>query len=452
MPDSILVIDFGTTNFKAAVVGPDGRMSRVYRVASPITHPAPDRSEMQPEAFQLAITSAFDWLRQSRPQGLSDVGAISYSSQANTFMLLDESDKPLTPFIVWTDERAKQIDSEAVSWTDDSTFSAITGLPSYSAMFSPPKMMWIARTEPQMWGRMRRVCWLGDYFAHWATGHRVTDASVAGMSGIYDVPRGQWSPELSRKAGISIDALPGVLRSGSIAGALGDDFANEHGLPPGCKFVVGILDQHAGAIGAGSDQPGGCSETTGTVLATVRCADQFSSRSDGSIFRGPAADERLFFHMTFGSVSANLLQFLRDQLPDRPGFEMLDSMAEIKTLKLKSSDAPEDLQRQILSWVGQKDVGQVVGAIYAVVADALADLVGALFIGESVPETIRSAGGAARSRKWLQLKADRLQRTMIAPLLEEPTLLGAAILAGPAVGAPILPPAVEESQVVRPRS
>ncbi len=70
------------------------------------------------------------------------------------------------------------------------------------------------------------------------------------------------------------------------------------------------------------------SETTGTVLATVRCADRFSAQLGPAVFQGPAFREGLYWRMAFGDVSANYLQWYRDQLPDRPDFEQLTALAE----------------------------------------------------------------------------------------------------------------------------
>jgi xylulokinase len=453
MGDSVLVFDFGTTNFKAAIVDAEGRMSRVHRVPSPIEHPSEGRSEIPAERFIRAISDAIASLAAGRPNGLSDIGAISYASQANTFLLLDGSDRPLTPFIVWTDERASALSGQFADWAKDPSFVARSGLPVYGHLFSPVKMMWLAQEQPGAWKKMCRVSLLGDYFALWAAGQHVTDAGVAGLSGIFDVPNWRWMDEYCDQAGIPVDALPKVVRSGSILGTITPAFADAHGLRRDCRFVAGTLDQYAGAIGVGNASPDGCSETTGTVLAVVRCADHFAAHADKHVFRGPSADQQLFYHMSFGSVSANLLQHLQNQLPDRPSFESLDeaARADQRKLSLDPSGTPEQMMQQIRRWIGIQNVGDIVGCIYQTVAGALADHVDAVFGNNAAPGRIRSAGGAARSWKWLQVKANRVGCTMIAPSCDEPTLFGAAILASQGTGAPIIPAPPDDARCILPQ-
>ena len=112
--------------------------------------------------------------------------------------------------------------------------------------------------------------------------------------------------------------LPRVVRAGTDLGPLDSRAAAQFGLPESCRFVVGCLDQYAGAIGAGNIEPGMVSETTGTVLATVQCADQFGTKLGPAVYQGPAFRQGLYWRMAFGDVSANYLQWYHGQLPDRP--------------------------------------------------------------------------------------------------------------------------------------
>lgn len=93
-------------------------------------------------------------------------------------------------------------------------------------------------------------------------------------------------------------------------------------------MVVGCLDQYAGAIGCGNVRPGCMSETTGTVLATVRCASAFrADLQEAGVFQGPGLAEDIIYQMVFGDVSANLLEAYRNTLTDAPSYEELISLA-----------------------------------------------------------------------------------------------------------------------------
>lgn len=466
MTDTLLVLDFGTTNFKAALFDQRGQMRALQRIAAPIQRDG-GRSEMDPAGFRDAVCQLIRLLAAGAPQGLGGVRAVGFSTQANTFALLDAADQPLTPLIVWEDARALALQPLLDSWMADGDFAARTGIARLSHQFSVAKLRWLADQRPPWWSSVHRLCFLGDYFTHWLTGAHLTDGSIAAMSGLFDVQRWQWSGVMAQRAGIDPAWLPRVVRGGTIAGPLRTAAAQELGLPANCPVVIGCLDQHAGALGVGNATPGGFSETTGTVLATVRCSETFAvaaaeggDRGAGDsryiLLRGPAAAPGRFYHLLAGDISANLLEFYRNQLPDRPAFEALDQLAAQDAddrLQLDGTLPPDALRARLAEWAASQPRGAVVRAIYRAVAEALAEQVHQL-ARHHRPDLIRSAGGAARSRTWLQIKADTLGIPMLAPACAEPALLGAAVLAAAAldwVPIDITAQDIPEQRLIHPR-
>jgi sugar (pentulose or hexulose) kinase len=175
------------------------------------------------------------------------------------------------------------------------------------------------------------------------------------------------------------------------------------------------------------------SETTGTVLATVRCADRFSAQPGPAVFQGPTFRQGLYWQMAFGDVSANYLQWYRDQLPDRPDFDTLTALAApiapgADGLGLRTDVGLSNVAEVFRGMSARHTRGHMVRCIMEAVAGALGDQVAALSDG-TLPREIRCAGGAARSDLWLQIKADLLGTDTVATLCPEPTGLGAAALA-----------------------
>lgn len=433
MCDSILVFDFGTSYFKAALVDANGALRCVARVPTP-TDIDGDRREIDPATFTRVVRELTHRLATQMPNGLEGVRAVTFCTQANTFVLLDDADRPLTPLIVWNDERAQGIAPELAGWTQLYDYRRLTGIPQLNHYFAIAKLRWIATHQPHIYRAARRLCFLGDYFTHWLTGLHVTDGSVAGLSGLFAVEDWHWSEQWAGLVDVKIEWLPEVLRSGTTIGSLVPSVAAELGLPGDCLFAVGILDQYAGAIGVGNRTPGGISETTGTVLATVRCAGTFEPTENPRAFRGPAAEPGKYFHMTFGDVSASLLEFYRRQLPDQPSFESLDESAQESAprLTLDHRQPIEELREQLCNWAQTQPRSAVVACIYQTVANALADQMYGL-CGKEAPSLIRSAGGASHSRRWLQVKANTLGIPVLSPQTPEPTLIGTADLAARAL-------------------
>lgn len=433
----ILAIDLGTTYYKVSLFDRSGRLCQTCRIAPEIQNGPDGRMEMTAEAFRDAVQRGIDRLRGETAGGLADVAAVTFATQTNSFVLLDADGNPLTPIILWPDQRAASLEEDVRQRCEVEPFTATTGIPAISAEFMVAKLLWLQRQMPEVWSRTKKLALISDYLTLWLTGQHVTEAGAAGLTGLIDIHRCQWWPEMLERFSIDRTLLPKVVRAGTDLGPIAPAIAEQWGLPRTCRFVVGCLDQYAGAIGAGNLEPGMVSETTGTVLATVQCADHFGAELGSGVFQGPGYRERLYWRMAFGNVSANYLQWYRDQLPDRPEFDALTALAaEVAPgadgLQLRTDARPSTPEEVFAGLTPQHTRGHAVQCILEAVAAALRDQVAMLSDGPP-PVEIRCAGGAARSDLWLQIKAERLGIPTVATECEEPTSLGAALLAEAAI-------------------
>src|SRR5690242_20077363 len=98
-------IDLGTSYFKVGLFDREGRLYGLARVAAPVRADGP-RREMNPDEFWAALRQAVGEALTAAGATVPDVAAMSYASQANTFLLVDELGVGLTPLISWADERA----------------------------------------------------------------------------------------------------------------------------------------------------------------------------------------------------------------------------------------------------------------------------------------------------------------------------------------------------------
>jgi xylulokinase len=434
----ILTIDLGTTYFKMAAFDRSGRICGIRRVELPLGNEPPGRRELPAEVFADLLAEGIHRLHEDVEGGLADAEAVSFATQTNSFVLLDAKDRPLTPLILWPDQRAAELEPQVRQSCDFPEFSAITGIPQLTRQFMAAKLLWLRRHAPELWNRTAKLCLISDYLTYLLSGRHLTEAGAAGLTGLLDISRCRWWPAMLARFELDERWLPAIVRAGTDVGVITPEAARRFGLPPACRLVVGCLDQYAGAIGTGSVEPGMISETTGTVLATVQCSDRFAAQPGPAVFQGPAFREGLYWRMSFGDVSANYLEWYRNQLPDRPDFEQLTaSAAESEPgaagLKLRTDvglTAPEEIFPGLTD---RHTRGDAVRCIFEAVAGALGDQVSAL-TGGLLPREIRCAGGAARSDLWLQIKADLLGVTMTATQCPEPTSLGAAILAEASLG------------------
>ncbi len=431
---TILTLDLGTTYFKAALFDTGtGRLMESSRLASPVTHPHDGWWELSVDGFLQTIDGLLAALRRSRANGLTDVAAISFATQTNSFTLLDSAGECLIPFILWPDTRAHEYASRVELLSFDATFYATTGVPALSCEFMPAKLLWLQENRADVWKRAHKLCLIGDYLTWWLTGRHATEAGAAGLTGLVDIHALQWQEETADVIDLPLQWLPDVVRSGTDVAAIRSDRAQEFGLPDSCRVVVGCLDQYAGAIGAGNTLAGGISETTGTVLATVRCANRFRDESSREVFQGPGFRAGLYYQMVFGSTSANLLEAYRNRLDPPCPFSELDAAAVevppgVEGLRIHADLSTAHLEGLFIGINETHSRGQATRAILEAVAFALAEQIDTL-TGGKPPDEIRSVGGAARSALWLQIKADVLGCSVAAIECPEPTSLGAAILA-----------------------
>jgi len=436
MRETVLAFDFGTSYFKAALLDAQGDIAGFHRVPTPIVRNGL-RSEIDPEVFRKTVRTITAALAAHSPEGFAGVRAVTFCTQANTFVLLDAEDRPLTPLIVWNDERAWPTNPAIANLPLDPLYAARTGMPETHHYLAMAKVRWLMRADPSLRSKVARLRFIGDEFTHWLTGAHVTDGSIAAISGMFDVVDWTWNDAWAAAGEVDRCWLPAVERAVT-ARPIRPSAANELGLPPGCVFVTGCLDQYAGAMGVGNDRVGEFSETTGTVLATLSCASTFAAPETPHAFRGPGATPGTFYHMTFGDVSAALLAHYRQQLPDHPSFESLDAAAAEASgpcLRLDHRLPADALRAQITAWAPSEPRADVVLCIYETVAAALGEQVRELAGGKPVT-AVRSAGGASRSRLWLQIKAATLGCPVLAPRSPEPTLVGVLSLAAPHLGWP----------------
>ena len=445
--NKILALDLGTSYLKAALFDRDGEPCALTRIQMPVEDGPCGRREMNPQRFFETVKKALAHLSQSESGSLEDVAAVSMASQSNSFLLLDRWNNPVTPVILWTDERARDMTDATHALSRIPGFRRVTGVPAIGPEFMAPKLMWLRKNLPATWGTAARLSLLDDYLTWWFTGHHATEAGTAGLTGVVDIHHLAWWHPVCEALSVSHAWLPDIVRAGTDLGRLHPKVAADLRLPRSCRFVIGCLDQYAGAIGLGCTGPGVGTEATGTALATVRYTRGFRDPASDSVFQGPGLESDTYFEMVFSLISANLLERYGRALPDRLDFDAMIRAAEAVPpgadgLRLRS-DAPwVDWSEAFVGWSERHSHAHAIRCILEGTARELARLVAALW-GAEPPAVIRSCGGAARSDLWMQIKADMLDMTFEVTKCAEASCLGAAMLAAQALGWGRLPDLVK---------
>jgi len=437
MTELVLGIDLGTTYFKLGLFDRAGRLCGLGRVFVPHNSPDGKRCELPAERFWSLLQDALHSACSQAGVLPSDIKAVSYASQANSFILLDEIDSPLTPLILWPDSRIDNLDSVVQDLWQRDDFLKTTGLGvDSSATFCVSKLRWFQKNQSLVWSRTRRIMTISDYLTFELTNQTLADAGTASLLGLLDLKNCRWWPQALDILGLSAAQLSTPLRPGTRAGKITKNGSQRLGLKTGTPFVLGSLDHHIAAIGAGLGQIADLSESTGTVLACVNFTNRY--HPGANFCTGLGINDGEYFQLAFSDNGAASLEWYQKQYAPNLGIDELVKMAESVEIgsdgliALPMSHRFDDLKGFKNTSDSHKEK-HFVRAIMESTAASLAQLVDQL-CGQNRPEKIVATGGGARSDLWLQIKADLLGTEFITTRCYEPACMGAAILAAVAAG------------------
>ena len=439
-----LTFDIGTTALKTALVDDDGQMLAVHSVEYTACTPQPGWAEMDPQAYwQAAVEGTRAVLAEAGEAG-SELAAIGFSSQGESFIPVNGAGEPLHDAIVWVDKRSQSVaDQWEAEWLSREDYRRICGYPWIPAELTAFKIGWLAEHVPKA-HKAAKFLWLPDYLIYLLTGEVATDYNIAQMGGLYDIRTRAWSPRVLDAAGIAPEQLPAVHLPGTAVGRVQTDAAKELGIAVGTPVCVGANDQLAGAIGAGNVRPGLVTETTGTALAVV--ATTASLLDDDRMFVGIHAAPGLYYAMPYGNTSAIVLKWFRDLV--EPAADYDDFLAGVEQIPpgcdgltvlphFAGTGCPTfnpEARGAIVGLTLGHSREHIARAIMEACACMLQELLDPILAHDIEVSSIRSLGGAARSDPWLQMKADLLGVPVERPACTDAASLGAAMFAATGIG------------------
>jgi xylulokinase len=451
----LLAFDLGTTALKCALHSLDGEVvakaSEEYQLITPNT----DSVEMDVETYWQAFKSAITRVLKESQVNPSEIKALGVSAQGETLIFVDRDGRPLRRAIVWLDNRAQKEADRLGDIFGHRHAYEITGQVKIVPTWPASKILWIKEHEPEIFEKTKKFLLIEDYFLHRLTGVYVCEGSLVTSTCYWNFKTRTWWSEMLDALGISEDQLPQYRESGEAVGKLRPDVAVELGLSPDTVACTGALDQACGAIGVGNIKPGIFSENTGAALAICATVNQpvldpgdqmpchyhgipglymLHTFTSGGIvmrwFRDEFAGPEMRVSKTSGLDAYELMGMEAARVP--PGCEGLNMLPH-----LQGAMAPEANPKASGVFYGftlRHGRGHFIRAIMEGVSFIVRRNI-EVIEGLGVPvNEVRSLGGGARSSIWKQMEADILGRPVLTTTNEEAATLGAAILAGKAVG------------------
>ena len=450
MPKYILALDQGTTSSRAIVFDHEGNMLSVSQREFGQIFPQPGWVEHDAnEIWSSQVGVASEAIARLGIRA-SDVAAIGITNQRETTIVWDrKTGQPIHHAIVWQDRRTAGFCDKLKSAGHEKTFQEKTGLV-IDAYFSGTKVRWMldnvkgAREQAE---RGELAFGTVDSWLLWKlTGGKlhVTDVTNASRTLLFNIHTLQWDDELLGLLEIPRSMLPEVRSSSEIYGHT-DESTMGHAIP-----IAGIAgDQHAATFGQAALERGMAKNTYGTgcfmllnlgekalpshhkLLTTIawKIGDRLDYAFEGSVFVGGAVIQWLrdglkFFRTAEESETLALTVKDSDGVYLVPAFVGLgapywDSYARGTMVGLTRGTSTAHITRAALESI----VYQSAELLESMQKDSQLDL-----------SELRVDGGACRNNLLMQLQADILGVPVVRPKVTETTALGAAYLAGLAVG------------------
>ncbi len=450
MPSHVLALDQGTTSSRAIVFGHDGRPAGSAQEEFEQFFPKPGLVEHDPEAIwssQLAV--ARQSLQESKISA-EDIAALGITNQRETVILWEkDTGHPVANAIVWQSRITSGICDQLKADGMESLIREKTGLV-IDPYFSGTKIKYLLDQHEGLRERAARgdvLFGTVDSFLIWRlTGGRlhITDYSNASRTLIFNIHTLDWDEELLKVLDIPRAMLPEVRNSSEVYGETDSELFGR-AIP-----IAGIAgDQQAATFGQGCFEPGDAKNTYGTgcfmlmntghnpvpsehgLLTTIgwRIGDEITYCLEGAIF-----------------VAGAVVQWLRD------GLGLIATAAESEQLAATAPDsggvyfvpafvglgAPywnQNARGTIVGLTRGTTKGHLARAALEAMAYQTRDVLDAMQNDSGINlKSLKVDGGATANNLLMQFQADLLGVTVERPVVQETTALGAAYLAGLAVG------------------
>lgn len=271
-----LGIDLGTSAVKAVLLDAEGGLAAEASAPLEVSRPRTGWSEQDPAHWWQAAGAAVGALPAPLRRA---VQAISLSGQMHGATLLDAQDRVLRPAILWNDGRSARECAELESAVPDlGDLAGNRAMPGFTA----PKLAWVRRHEPNVFGAVRRVLLPKDYLRLRMTGEYASDMSDAAGTLWMDVKARRWSPRLLEATGLDESKMPRLVEGTGATGSLRAECADEWGLPRAPVFGGGG-DNAAGAVGAGVVRDGDALLSLGTSGVLFLSCDAYRPDPDSGV-------------------------------------------------------------------------------------------------------------------------------------------------------------------------
>jgi glycerol kinase len=448
MTQYILALDQGTTSSRSILFDRAGNIKATAQREFEQHFPQPGWVEHNANDLWTSQRATIDEVIAQASISPKDIAAIGITNQRETTVLWDRATgTPAAHAIVWQDRRTADICTELKAQGHEARAVQITGLV-LDPYFSGTKLAWLLDHVPGARARAEKGELAFGTVDSWLTFKlsgaqkiHVTDFSNASRTLMMDLATGQWSPEMLRMLNVPEACLPKIVPS---QGVVAEVDIQGHRLP-----IAGLAgDQQAALFGQACFQPGMAKNTYGTgcfLLMNVGSQPVASHNRQLSTGAWQIPSGKAYALEGAVFVGGAVVQWLRDNL------KLINKASDVEQLAasvphsdgvvfvpaftgLGSPHWDPNARGALFGLTRGSGPAHIARAALEAIALQSADLISGMQADARPITELRVDGGATANNLLMQIQADLLGVPVVRPKVTETTALGAAYLAGLAVG------------------
>lgn len=450
MKKYILVLDQGTTSSRSIIFDKEGSIVGISQKETRQHYPKPGWVEHDPEEIAATQIHTLKEVVKTAKIDPQEIAAIGITNQRETTVLWErKTGKPVHPAIVWQCRRSNEICEQLRARGLSKEIKDKTGL-IVDAYFSATKLKWLFDTYPDLHKRAREGELLFGTIDTWLLYNltkgkvHATDYSNASRTMLFNIHTHEWDDGLLALFDIPRQILPEVRSSSEVYGQLDKSFLDAE-IP-----IAGIAgDQQAALFGQTCFEIGEVKNTYGTGCFMLMNTGKEPVSSDSGLLTSigwKIGGEVVYILEGSVFIAGAAIQWLRDELG------IISSAKETESIAISISDTEGvyfvpafvglgtpywdmNARGAISGLTRGTGRAHIVRAALESIAYQTRDVLDCMIKDSRIPiKTLRADGGASASDFLMQFQSDVLNVTIQRPKKVESTALGAAYLAGLAVG------------------
>lgn len=375
----------------------------------------------------------------------SEVKAICVTSFGESFVCMNDKGEVLCNTMIYMDTRGAEESKEITDAIGLENIYAACGTDA-DLMFAACKLRWMSKHRKKVISEVTKISFIADFILLDLGGEHACDYSLASRSAMFDQKSKCWWKPALAMTGIDETILPKIVPSGTAVGFLNNEAAKLFGLSTDVKLIIGGQDQLMAAVGGGLKTPGDTSNGMGTVdcMTTLFHADELDMEAmrEYNFQISPFPGKDLYVAYSFNISGGCILKWFRDtfckdimKLPEAYQLldeETADDSGNVFVIPyLAGGGTPYYDKTTPATIVGMRmntTRGQIFRAFLEGESYEMRRNIEYLEKAGIFISRIITVGGGAKSKIWMQIRADIFQKPLVLPQNKEAGTLASAIM------------------------